>query len=243
MAPEQAEGRVRDIGPHTDIYAFGGILYELLTGRPPFRGDSDWSIRAQIAEAEPVPPRRLRPEVPRNLETICLKCMQKDPRKRYPTAEALADDLRRFQEGSPVAARPVGQAERLWRWCRRKPAVAALLASLACVFLAGFAGVAWQWRVAVAATEEKELQRQQAGAARAWSEKVVYAGQIALAQREWQDNEVAHARELLDGCRPELRGWEHAYLRRLFYSNQQTFQGHTEALGHRDRAVILAVPI
>jgi serine/threonine protein kinase len=115
MAPEQAEGRLRDIGPHTDIYALGVILYEMLTGRPPFRGDSDWSVRAQIAGAEPVPPRRLRPEVPRDLETICLKCLQKDPRKRYASAEALAEDLRRFQEGRPVAARPVGQAERLWR--------------------------------------------------------------------------------------------------------------------------------
>ena len=151
-----------------------------------------------------MPPRRLRPEVPRDLETICLKCLQKDPRKRYTTAPALADDLRRFREGRPVAARPVGYAERLWRWCRRKPAVAALLSSLMCVFLAGFVGVVWQWRVAVAATEEKELQRQQAESARAWSDKLVYAGQIALAQREWQDNEVAHARQLLDDCRPEL---------------------------------------
>jgi serine/threonine protein kinase len=228
MAPEQAEGRLRDIGPHTDIYALGVILYELLSGRPPFRGDSDWSIRTQIAEAEPVPPRRLRPEVPRDLETICLKCLQKDPRKRYITAEALADDLRRFQEDRPVAARPVGQVERLWRWCRRRPTVATLLASLVCMFVAGFAGVFWQWRAAVAATEAKELQRQQAEAAREWAERLVYASQLTLAQREWQDNEVGHARELLDACRSALRGWEHAYLRRLFFSNQHTLVGHTE---------------
>jgi WD40 repeat protein len=228
MAPEQAEGRLRDIGPRTDVHGLGVLLYELVTGRPPFRGDTDLSIRAQIATAEPVPPRRLRSTLPRDLETVCLKCLQKDPVKRYVSAEALADDLRSFLYGEPVLARPVGQAERLWRWCRRKPAIAALLVSLVCVFFAGFAGVFWQWRAAVAATEEKELQRQQAEAARAWSDKLVYAGQIALAQREWQDNEVAHARQLLDACRPELRGWEHAYLRRLFVSNQRTFQGHTE---------------
>jgi hypothetical protein len=197
MAPEQAEGRLRDVCPRTDVYALGVLLYELLTGRPPFRGDTDLNIRAQIIGAEPVPPRRLRSQVPRDLETVCLKCMQKEPRKRYVSAEALADDLQCFLRGEPVSARPVGQAGRLWRWCCRRPAVAALIASLVCVFLAGFVAVFWQWRVAVAATEEKELQRQQAEAAGAWSDKLVYAGQIALAQREWQDNEVAHARKLL----------------------------------------------
>src|SRR5260370_34230291 len=104
------------MGRHTEVYALGVILYEWRRGRRPFGGDTDWGIRKQIAGAEPVPPRRLRPEVPRNLETICLKCLQKDPRKRYTSAEALADDLRRFQEGRPVHARPLGQTERLWRW-------------------------------------------------------------------------------------------------------------------------------
>jgi serine/threonine protein kinase len=143
MAPEQAEGRLRDIGPHTDIYALGVILYELLTGRPPFQGDSDWSLRAQIAETEPVPPRRLRADLPRDLETICLQCLQKDPGRRYPTAEALAGDLRRFRDGKPVAARSVGRPERLWRWCRRRAIYAALWALLGYVFVAGFAGGVW----------------------------------------------------------------------------------------------------
>ena len=243
MAPEQAEGRVRDIGPHTDIYAFGGILYETADGPAAVSGrfglEHPGTNRRGRAGAAAAFTARSAAEPGDDL----LEVYAEGPPQRYPTAEALADDLRRFQEGSPVAARPVGQAERLWHRCRRKPAVAALLASLACVFLAGFAGVAWQWRVAVAATEEKELQAQTSGSSPRVVRKGRLCGQIALAQREWQDNEVAHARELLDGCRPELRGWEHAYLRRLFYSNQQTFQGHTEALGHRDRAVILAVPI
>src|SRR5262249_37328824 len=162
----------------TDVYALGAILYELLGGRPPFKGGSLWETVQQVLAEEPVSPRSLQRNVPGDLETICLKCLQKDPRKRYGSAEALADDLRRFREGRPVQARPVGEAERLWRWCRRKPAIATLLFALVCVFLAGFAGVFWQWRAAVAATEEKELERRQAESSREWAERLVYAGQI-----------------------------------------------------------------
>jgi hypothetical protein len=220
MAPEQAEGRLRDIGPHTDVYALGVLLYELLIGHPPFRGDTDLSIRAQIVTAEPVPPRRLRSQVTRDLETICLKCLRKEPHKRYVSAEALADDLQSFLLGEPVLARPIGQAERLWRWCRRRPAIATMLASLLCVFFAGFAGVSWQWRVAVAAAADARQAQEHA-------ERLVYGSQIALAHRAWQENEIEQVRALLDACRPDLRGWEHAYLRRLLESNQHTLRGHT----------------
>jgi serine/threonine protein kinase len=119
MAPEQAEGRVRDIGPATDVYALGAMLYELLTGRPPFVADSWPRVIEQILHAEPALPARLRPEVPPDLETICLKCLEKEPARRYSTALELANDLGRFLDGQLVAAVPVSPAERLARLAAR----------------------------------------------------------------------------------------------------------------------------
>lgn len=128
MSPEQAAGRSRDIGPHTDVYALGAMLYEFLTGRPPFLADSGWDTVLQVVNDDPVPPRRLQPKVPHDLETICLKCLEKEPRKRYASAAALADDLARFLKHEPIAARRTGPLERLWKWARRRPAAAVLAA-------------------------------------------------------------------------------------------------------------------
>jgi serine/threonine-protein kinase len=127
MAPEQAEGRIKLIGPATDIYSLGAILYEMLTSRPPFKGETAMDTLLQVLADEPLPPGRLLPKLPRDLETICLKCLNKDIKRRYTTGLELADDLERFIDGRPIQARPISRWERAWKWARRRPAMAALL--------------------------------------------------------------------------------------------------------------------
>ena len=131
MSPEQAKGETHKVGPAADQYALGAILYELFTGRPPFQGTSVLDTLDQVRKKEPVPPSQLQPKMPRDLETICLKCLEKDPARRYADVAALAEDLRRFQAGEPIVARPVSGPERFWRWCLRNQGVAALGAAVA----------------------------------------------------------------------------------------------------------------
>jgi WD40 repeat protein len=249
MAPEQAAGK-KGLTTAADVYALGAILYELLTGRSPLQGDSPADALVRLLSEEPEAPSRLRPGVPRDLETVCLKCLHKDPAQRYASAEALADDLERWLAGVPVRARPAGQAERLWRWCRRNPVVAFLAGLMVLSLLAGSAVSTYfaiqasaraqaegqarheavlrerEARAAQTRATEKEQQarRAQAEADRRARElgRQVYRHRLALAQREWQSNNVARAEQLLDGCDPKLRGWEWGYLKRLCHLELRT---------------------
>jgi eukaryotic-like serine/threonine-protein kinase len=162
MAPEQAEGQSRQVGPAADIYALGAILYQALTGRPPFLGASAMETLKLVVSTDAVPPRRQRPDVPRDLETIVLKCLEKEPPRRYPSAAALAGDLRRFLDGRPIAARPVGLLGRLWRWARRNPPLAASAAALLLAFLLGTPALSVLWLQARADRAHAEVERDRA---------------------------------------------------------------------------------
>jgi WD40 repeat protein len=216
MAPEQAAGD-STVGPPADIYALGAILYTALTGRPPFQGSNALRTLEQVQSQDPVAPRLLVPLVPRDLNTICLKCLEKKPASRYPSAAALAEDLHRFLAGEPIIARPVSRWERAWKWTRRRPALAALLALSLLVLVVGFPGATILWFRA-------DRARAAADQARDQLEGAVYAGHIALADHAYQDNDVESARGLLAKCvpapgRPDRRNWEWSYLDRLSHGD------------------------
>ncbi|MCZ7641067.1 MAG: serine/threonine-protein kinase [Verrucomicrobia bacterium] len=203
LPPEQAGGRRAAVGRSSDVYALGAMLYHLVTGRPPFVGESPAEVIRAVLETEPVRPRLVNPRVPRDLEILCLKCLEKEPARRYVTAAELADDLERFLNNEPIRARPVGFAGRAWRWSRRKPALAVSLAACAFLLLAGGFGVVTQWRRA-----EIESQRQR---------RFAYAADMNLAQQALAKNNLDRAQQLLDRHRPargqtDLRGWEWRYL-------------------------------
>ena len=206
MAPEQAAGRRGEVGPAADVYALGSTLYEVLTGRPPFRGEGEAETLRLIAESEAVSPRSLRPGLPRDLETICLKCLRKEPGRRYGSAGLLRDDLRRFLEGRPIVGRPVSLPDRAWGWARRRPGVAALVGLvvvLAGVLAAGLAGwVAWlEWH-----HRELELHvaRADRNAEEARKQSRIAEDRRRLADRHHHAEGLRRAREALDARQLEL---------------------------------------
>jgi WD40 repeat protein/serine/threonine protein kinase len=201
MAPEQAVGSSQAIGPAVDVHALGAILYEVLTGRPPFVADTILDTLEQVRSHDPLPPTRLRPKLPRDLETICLKCLHKDPARRYASAGDLALDLHRFLAGEPIHARPIRSWERVVKWARRRRAAAALVAVSSLASLLLLAGL-----VAGIIYETKRREK---------IEQTAYFNAIASAEHEISAGNWGGGEELLEQCPQRLRGWEWHYLKRL----------------------------
>ncbi len=178
MAPEQATGRSKQVGPGTDIYSLGAIVYRLLVGRPPFVGETPMEILRQVTDSDPVPPRHLQPTVPIDLETICLKCLHKQPAQRYASAAALADDLHRFLAGEPILARPISWWGRLKKWARRRPAVAGLMGVSGLAVILLLAAGSWFNRRLAAELQNSRIAHQLAVAAGHNLESAL-AGQVA----------------------------------------------------------------
>jgi len=247
MPPEQAVGRRGKVSRRSDVYSLGAMLYHLLTGRPPFVGETLTDTLEQVLNAEPVSPRLLNPSVPRDLETICLKCLENEPDKRYATTQAVADELGRFLDREPIHARPIIRAERVWRWCRRKPALASFVAATSLLLLAILIGSPiFIYRI------DQALNRSEAGELMARRNQ--YASDMNLAHQAVNAGDLFRALQLLDRHRPsfgvptsagsasksadrdpdrlkarlqtDLRGWEWRYLWKQCQGDQLFILGH-----------------
>jgi WD40 repeat protein len=230
MAPEQARSGSK-LTTAVDVYSLGAVLFELLTGQSAFDAVSSGQVIAEIAHRQPPSPRAVNPRVDRDLETICLKCLQNEPNERYTSAAALADDLDRWALGQPILARRHGVGERLCKWAKRRPILATLSVLLLLSVILGVSGVIWQGHEAEQARQRAETawtaeqdHRRLAESALRQSERRHYHHRIALAHREWLANHVGRAEQLLDECPLHLRHWEWGYLKRLCHLDTATWK-------------------
>lgn len=240
MAPEQAEGRSRDVTESTDVYGLGAILYELLTGAPPFRGENDFETIREIARDEPCAPRSRNSLIPVDLEVICLKCLEKRPASRYASAQGLADDLGRFLQGEPIRARPISSMRRLGKWCRRRPAWAATLAAGLLGLLTLLSVSLWYnsrlseqleisedaretaQRERETADQQRQIARQQAFEMR----RRAYVADMRMAQVAWDQSNIPQMLKLLDRYQPragepDLRNFGWWYLWREYHESSR----------------------
>jgi WD40 repeat protein/predicted Ser/Thr protein kinase len=250
MPPEQAQGKIKEVGPIADVYSLGATLYCLLTGRPPFQAANPLETMLQVVEQEPVSPKSLNRAVSVDLETICLRCLEKDPAKRYPSAAALGQDLARYLAGEPIQARPVGRLERALKWIARKPVTAAAygLTALTVALVMIGTTIAFFWRNAETARSEAESARsgeerarkeaerakqqeerakKEVEVSKAWNDYVL---NVRLAPTLWDKGWVEVARRTLEACPPKLREqrWEWNYYQRHMHPEVAALSAHTK---------------
>lgn len=238
MSPEQARGVREEVTTATDVYGLGAILYALLSGRAPHAASSVVDLVRQMLDYEPARPRDHVPDVDPDLEIICLKCINKEPGRRYASAGDLADDLERWLDGRPIVARPASVAERVVKYVRRRRALSAMVGLVAAAVAAGSGGVVWQWREAVAARGDLQIavgvaQKNEAVALMSEDHALhlAYAAKINLAERDWRDANVSALTRRLDETRPlvgkkDLRGFEWHYMNRLAGAANRTLARH-----------------
>lgn len=222
MPPEQARGETEQVGKLADVYSLGAILYFLLTGRAPFQAANALETLRQVQESEPVSPRQLNPEIPRDVETICLKCLQKAPFRRYQSVEELIQECQRFLAGRSIRARPIGPVQRSMRWARRNPVISLQLGLIATVILGATIAIWWQARNVAKARDVAQQRLDE-------SQTSEYIGLIAQADAEYRVGDLVAMRSTLKdalpaGPVPDRRNWEWYYLNHIQNAALRTFQ-------------------